>query len=98
MNGMEKKISRVLEEVKEFVGAKDPELSTAVRQANMALKKQNVVGYFEALQRALNPLHLRLSTLQDEAARWLQLILVWLKTMYEMGKQTNFTSVVSQIA
>lgn len=103
MEGVSVPLAEKLGTIKKFLAGakKDPltlALSNAVRQAAIALNKQEASGYLEAIQGAIKPLKQKLPYIQDESEEIIAFAMVLLNNLYKTSEQEKFTSAVIQAA
>lgn len=74
------------------------QLSIAVRQAIIALKKTETSGYLEAIQVAIKPLQQKLQSSQYESEQVVAFAVNLLNSLYRSEKHEMFTTIVKQPA
>jgi len=102
-SGLIAKMTERLEALRDFVqGNIDDDtikdLSTAIRQGLIALKRNEHSGYFEALGTALRPYKISLAKLAEECALTTSDILVLHDLLRNIQRKDSFTRVVTEAA
>lgn len=96
IRGVKKKLSQRFDSLREDVQEK--ELAPSIRQADIALKSENITGFFEAVKRMIRLAEREFDDVQKECLATVSLSFDFIDAIYEAGEIDNFTSVIHQIA
>lgn len=98
MKGMQEKLMQGLNFLKEGDIRPQKELSTAIREAYLALDHENSEGYLDALRTALRTFQANLEPLQEENNKLLIDVITLLQELHKVTSQNKSISIVTQAA